>query len=125
MMGKYQYEDETYEIIGAAMDVHKELGCGFLEAVYQEALGIELEDRGVTFEMEKELNIEYKGRVLDKKYYADFLCNEKIVLEIKATSELVSKDEAQIINYLNATKMKVGLLINFGESSLEYKRFVN
>lgn len=107
------------------MEVHKILGCGFLESVYQEALAIELKERGVAFEKEKEINIAFKGTILDKKYYADFLCYDKIILEVKATSELIPKDESQIINYLNGTEKEVGLLINFGEQSLKYKRFVN
>ena len=119
------YKEESYKIIGACMEVYKTLGCGFLEAVYQEALAIELKRQGIPFQQEKELNIAYKGIELDKKYYADFVCYGKIILETKAVKEICDNYRAQIINYLKATKMKLGLLVNFGEPSLKYERFVN
>jgi GxxExxY protein len=124
MSEKYIYEDLTYQIIGSCMEVHKVLNCGFLECVYQEALAIEFENRGIPFEQEKELKIEFKGRTLKKKFFADFVCYDKIILETKATSQLISSNEAQILNYLHVTKMKLGLLVNFGEKSLKYKRFI-
>jgi GxxExxY protein len=116
------YEQETYKIIGAAMDVRRELGYGFLEAVYQEALAIEFEKRSIPFKKEKRLEIVHKGQKLSKYYEADFICFDKIIVESKATKELVGIDEAQVINYLKATGIKVGLLINFGAESLVYKR---
>ena len=118
------YRDEVYRIIGAAIEVHKILGPGFLEAVYQEAMEIELGDRSIPFEAQKQLTIDYKGHVLKKEYVPDLVCYGKIVGDIKALEKLSGKEESQIINYLKATKMKVGLLINFGGPSLEWKRFV-
>ena len=118
------YKEECYKIIGACMEVHRELGPGFLEAVYHEALKIEFKLQNIPFEWEKELTVFYKGFKLDKPYYADFVCFEKIILEVKAAKALVSEFEAQILNYLKATKFKLGLLVNFGEPSLKYKRLV-
>ena len=117
-------DDRTYAIIGAAMEVHKELGCGFLEAVYQEALERELKNQNIPYKAQPVIRIFYKGKSLDKTYQPDFLCYEEIVVEIKAISSLSGIDEAQIINYLKATELKVGLLVNFGSRSLEHKRFV-
>jgi GxxExxY protein len=116
------YEQETYKIIGAAMEVHSTLGSGFLEAVYQEALGIEFEKRSIPFKKEKRLEISYKNQILSKYYEADFICYSKIIVETKAIKELSGIDEAQVINYLKATGLKIGLLINFGSESLEHKR---
>ncbi len=117
-------DERTYKIIGAAMEVHRELGCGFLEAVYQEALGREFSARGIPFEYQPTVEITYKSEPLNKKYQPDFICHGNIIVEIKAISELSGIDEAQIINYLKATKLTTGLLINFGARSLKYKRFV-
>lgn len=117
-------DERTYKIIGAAMEVHRELGSGFLEAVYQEALGREFELQGVPNAAQHMIKIWYKGNPLDKKYQPDYVCYEEVIVEIKATSALTSLDEAQLINYLKATGLKVGLLINFGARSLEYKRLV-
>ena len=116
------YKEETYKIIGAAMEVHSTLGSGFLEAVYQEALAIELEKRGIPFKQEEKLNIKYKDQTLSKYYEADFICYDKIIVETKAIKELLGISEAQVINYLKATGLKIGLLINFGSESVEYKR---
>ena len=118
------YKDEVYEIVGAAMEVHKELGCGFLEAVYQEAFEIELKGRNIPFESQKQLAIYYKGKLLEKEYYADVVCYDKIIVELKALDKLTSKEESQILNYLKASGLKVGILINFGAASLDWKRFV-
>ena len=118
------FEAESYEIIGAAMEVHKELGCGFSEPVYQEALELEFLRRAIPHEREKHLHIYYKGVLLDKKYISDFICYGQIVVELKALSYLVSEHEAQVLNYLKATGFRLGLLINFGGKSLEYKRLV-
>ena len=118
------YKDEVYEIVGAAMEVHKELGCGFLEAVYQEGFLIELKARKMPFESQKQLAIYYKGKRLEKEYCADVVCYDKIIVELKALDRLTSKEESQILNYLKASGLKVGVLINFGAASLEWKRFV-
>ncbi len=118
------YKEESYKIIGVAMEVHRELGSGFLEAVYHEAMKIELENKEIPFIHEAELNLWYKGIQLKKTYAADFVCYNKIIIEIKALKELNSQHEAQVINYLKATNSKLGLLINFGSDSLEYKRLV-
>lgn len=118
------YKDEVYNVIGAAMDIHSVLGCGFSEAVYQEALAIEMADRGIPFEQEKLIQIAYKEKVLKKQYQADFVCYDKIILELKALSALTSEHESQLLNYLKATGLKLGILINFGEKSLVYKRFI-
>lgn len=118
------YKSETYKIIGAAMQVHSVLGCGFLEAVYHEAFAIELQKRGVPFECEKQLLIRYGDIVLKKQYQADFVCYNKIIVEIKALSTLTENHQSQILNYLKAASFKVGLLINFGTESLEYERYI-
>jgi GxxExxY protein len=118
------YKEEVYKIIGAAMEVHKELGCGFLEAVYQEALAIEFKEQGIPFEHEKEIDIYYKDILLEKGYRADFFCFGKIIVELKALSGLNGDHENILLNYLRATEEKVGLLINFGTRSLQYKRMV-
>lgn len=115
-------ENETYKIIGAAMAVHKELGCGFHEDVYQEAIEIEFKERGIPYEREKLINVYYHGKPLNKYYKADFICYGNIIVELKALSELAGEHEAQVINYLQATKIKIGLLINFGQRSLIHKR---
>ena len=117
-------DPRTYAIIGAAMEVHRELGCGFLEAVYQEALEMELQLRGIPFRSQVELPIQYKGRVLKKKYCADFIVYDNaVIVELKALAKLSGIEEAQIINYLKATGIEIGLLLNFGARSLEYRRF--
>ena len=107
------------------MEVHNTLGCGFLEAVYQEALAIEFDKRGIPYIRESELNIEYKGIILSKKYNADFVCYDKIIVETKALTELLTVHQSQVINYLKATKFKLGILVNFGEESLNYLRLAN
>ena len=119
------YKEEAYKIIGAAMEVHKTLGRGFLEAVYQEALEKEFRLQKIPYKREQQLSIEYKGEKLSKYYMADFICYEKIIVELKALSNLTTEHDAQILNYLKATNSKLGLLINFGAISLEYKRLVN
>lgn len=118
------YQDESYKIIGAAMKVHRELGCGFLEQVYQEAFEIELKKQNILYEREAPIAISYDGHTLNKQYVADFICYDKIIVELKAVKEIDSIHEAQVFNYLKATGMRLGLLINFGEASLEYKRII-
>jgi GxxExxY protein len=118
-------DPRTYAIIGAAMEVHQILGCGFLENVYQEALELELAERKIPFRAQAQLPIRYKGRVLQTVYKADFLCYDAVVVEIKALTQLGSPEEAQVLNYLKATGYEIGLLLNFGRTSLQYKRYVN
>ena len=115
---------EVFKIIGAAMEVHKELGCGFLEAVYQEALELEFQYRKIPHRREAKLDIYYKGQLLKKSYEADFICYGNVIVELKALSALTSEHESQLLNYMKSTGLKVGLLINFGRKSLEYKRMV-
>ena len=118
-------KDEVYAIIGAAMEVHTEFGAGFLEGAYQEALEIEMGLRGIPFRPQCDLEIRYKGLVLKKAYCADFVCFDAIVVEIKAMRELGVREEAQLLNYLKATGLRVGLLINFGDQGrLDWKRLV-
>jgi len=118
-------KEEVYRIVGAAMDVWYTLGRGFLEPVYQEALQIELGRRDIPFEAQRPLRIEYKGLELKKEYIADFICFGQIIVEIKACEGLTGRDEGQIINYMKATHMGVGLLFNFGsQAKLEWKRYV-
>jgi len=124
-MNEIIYKEESYNIIGAAMEVHKVLGPGFAEPVYQEALAIEFELRGIPFEKEKQLKITYKDRTFKKTFQSDFVCYSKIVIEAKALSQLISDHESQVLNYLKATNFKLGILINFGEKSLVYKRLAN
>ncbi|MCL6590014.1 MAG: GxxExxY protein [Firmicutes bacterium] len=119
------FKDEVFRIIGAALNVAHELGCGFLEAVYQEALEIELAENDIPFESQKKINICYKGKVLNKEYLADFVCFNKIIVEIKAIKRITEIEEAQIINYLKAAKLLLGLIINFGSMKLEWKRYAN
>ena len=107
------------------MAVHRELGCGFLEAVYQEALEEEFKLRKIPYQREKQLTISYKGKTLSKKYQADFVCYNNIVIELKALVELSSIHESQLINYLKITNIKLGLLVNFGQKSLESKRVIS
>ena len=116
---------ETYLVLGAAIEVYNTLGPGFLEGVYQEALELELSARQIPFEAQKELSIVYKGQLLKKKYIPDFLALEQVIVEIKALDRLTGREEAQLLNYIKATGLSVGLLINFGSAGkLEWKRMV-
>lgn len=119
-----QRDPQTYAIIGAAMEVHSELGCGFLENVYHEALGHELRLRGIPHEREVDLPIHYKGARLTSRYRADLICYGSIVVELKAIRLLTSADEAQLLNYLKAADVERGLILNFGSTRLQTKRFV-
>lgn len=120
----YVRDPQTYAVIGAAMEVHKLLGAGFLEAVYQEATGRELGCRAIPFEREVPLQIFYKGEPLACTYRADFIVYGEIIIEIKAIKQLTDVERSQVINYLRATGFKRALLINFGAASLEYERIV-
>ena len=119
-----QRDPETYSIIGAAMAVHRTLGCGFLEAVYQEALEIEFNSRNIPNKREVLLTIYYDNQKLNTQYKADFICYDNIIVELKALTETSGTEEAQIINYLKASGYERALLINFGKPSLEYKRLI-
>ena len=119
------YPKESYDIIGCMMTVHSELGCGFLEKVYQEALEREFTDKGIPFKREVNLKIYYKGTPLQQDYIADFVCYDKIIVELKAINKLSDIEKAQIINYLKATGYQLGILANFGETSLKTERFCN
>ncbi|MEQ9236441.1 GxxExxY protein [Coleofasciculus sp. E2-BRE-01] len=121
----YLYEEKTYQIIGAAQEVHRELGAGFLEVVYQDSLEIEFHQQHIPNHRECPLPIFYKGVRLNRTYNADFLCFDQIIVETKAVRMLVKEFEAQTLNYLKATKLRLGLLINFGEPSLKVKRIIN
>ena len=122
---KWLYKDLTQGIIGAAMEVHRELGSGFLEYVYEEALCYELNLREISFERQKELDIYYKDLLIPRKYKPDLIVENNVIVELKATSGLTEVEEAQLLNYLKATKMRVGLLLNFGKKSLEVKRRIS
>jgi GxxExxY protein len=117
-------KEEVYQIVGAAMEVHNELGCGFLEAVYQEALEIEFQLRNIPYKREARLDIYYKNILLKKFYEADFICFGKVIVETKAIDGLTLIHKSQLLNYLKATGIKAGLLINFGNKSLEHSRMV-
>jgi len=124
-MAELLYKDEVYAIIGAAMEVYNQLGSGFSEAIYQEALEIEVETRKIQNNPQQEIYIDYKGIKLKQFFKPDFICYEKIIVEIKALDRLTSREESQLLNYLKATGMPVGLLINFGtDKDLEWKRMV-
>ncbi len=118
-------DPRTYAILGAAMEVHRVIGPGFLEAVYQEALGVEFVARGIPFRREVELPVIYKEHVLKTAYRADFICFESVILELKSIAKLGANEEAQILNCLKATGYEVGLVVNFAESRLAYKRFAS
>ncbi|MFC2636960.1 GxxExxY protein [Prevotella histicola] len=117
-------KDEAYQIIGAAMAVHNELGSGMREIVYGDALEIEFKLRGIPFQREQTFNVVYKGVELQHKFKCDFVCFKNIIVELKAEKGLTDIDRSQIINYLKITKYPLGILINFGESSLMYERYI-
>jgi GxxExxY protein len=124
-MDELVLREEVYAVVGAAIEVHRELGAGFLEAVYQEAMERELALRGISFEAQRELVIHYRGQPLSKIYVCDLLCFDKVLVELKAMDRLTGREEAQVINYLKAAGLPVGLLINFGaHGKLEWRRLV-
>ena len=118
------YPEESYRINGAIYEVHKELGPGLLEKVYQEALEKELKLQGIPYEREKDFTIMYKGEELDQKYIADFVCYGKIVVELKAVDEILPVHKAQVINYLAITGYKLGMLVNFNVQKIKVERIV-
>lgn len=125
-MAEIIYKEESYKIIGACFEVYKQKGCGFLEAVYQECLKIEIGIQNIPFVREPTIQLEYKGRLLEQYFKPDFVCYDKIIVEIKAVSGLINEHRAQTMNYLNATNFELGLLVNFGHyPKLEYERFGN
>jgi GxxExxY protein len=117
-------DPQTYAIIGAAMEVHGEMGCGFLEAVYHHAMRIEMDRRGLPYQREVDLEVRYKGVLLDCGYRADFICYGEVLVEIKAIKQLTDIERAQVLHYLKATGITRALLINFGAPSLEFERIV-
>lgn len=119
------YPDECYRIMGACFEVYKEKGCGFLESVFHECLKIELAMREIPFTSERCLILEYKGRPLPQTFVADFVCFDRIIVELKAVSRLADEHRAQVLNYLHATGYRLGLLVNFGyHPKLEWERIV-
>jgi len=124
-MAEIIYKEESYRIIGSCLTVFNKLGSGFLESVYQEALEIQFNKDKIPFEKEKRLRIQFDDILLDKFFRADYVCFDTIIVELKATPFIHNNDIAQILNYLRATNMKLGILVNFGEKSLVYKRILN
>ena len=119
------YKEESYNISGACFNVYTKMGCGFLESVYHECLEIEFKNRRIPFESQKEIELYYGDKKLKQKFKPNFICFDKIIIEIKAISKLLQEHEAQVLNYLNATELKLGILINFGHyPKLEYKRII-
>lgn len=123
-MEQFYYKEESYAIRGAIYAVHKELGCGFLERAYQDALEYEFKERDIPYEREKEIQIMYKGKPLGAPYRADFVCYGKIIIELKALAALENVHRAQVINYLKVTGMKLGILVNFGEELANVERIL-
>ena len=124
-MDELVFREEVYAVVGAAIEVHRELGVGFLEAVYQEAMERELALRGIAFEAQRELVIHYKGQPLGKSYVCDILCFGNVLVELKAMDRLTGREEAQVINYPKSSALLVGVLINFGShGKLEWRRLV-
>ncbi|MBI2472701.1 MAG: GxxExxY protein [Planctomycetes bacterium] len=121
-MSTVLYEDLTYKIIGAAQEVYKELGCGYLESVYEDALCYELDLLNIHYQRQVELNIHYKNVVFERKFRADLLVENKVLVENKAIKQITVQDEAQLINYLKTTRLRVGLLFNFGAEKFEMLR---
>ncbi len=118
------YKEKSYQIIGICMEIHSYLGHGFSEIVYKDALEIEFRKAGIFYEREKKYEVVYKGVILPHKFYADFVISEKIILEIKGKSQIAESDLAQAINYLKVSDNKLAIIVNFGESKLNYKRIV-
>ena len=126
MSEHFPLKEETYRILGACFEVYNEMGCGFLEPVYQECLEIELKKQKIPFESQKIVKLNYMGKELEKAYQADFVCFESVILEIKAVSRLTGEHRAQVLNYIHATGIDVGVLVNFGHfPKLVHERFLS
>jgi len=121
---EYPLQEETFQIIGICMEIHRILGKGLLEIVYKDALEYELKSKNIFYEREKKYNIQYKDIILPHNFYADFVIMDKIIVEVKAQRNIIEEHYNQVLNYLAISKCKVGLIINFGESSLKYKRVI-
>lgn len=118
-------KEESFRIVGACFEVYNQLGCGFLESVYQEAIEIELTERGIPFVAQPSLQVAYKGKLLKQSYRADLVCFQSILIGLKAVARLADEHRAQTLNYLHATRLPLGLLINFGHpSDLQHERFL-
>ena len=121
----FPLKDETFEILGVCFEVHNELGSGFLESVYQESLGLELANRDIPFKAQPRVRVEFKGTTLESTFSPDFVCFDTVILEIKAVRSLTNEHRAQVLNYLKASGLEVGLLVNFGHHpGLQYERIV-
>jgi GxxExxY protein len=123
-IAEYPYKELTGKIIGAAMEVHRNLGHGFLESVYESALAVEFRNQNIPFEQQKSIDVYYKDSLV-KQFFCDFLVEKSLIVEIKAIKQLTDIETGQVLNYLKATRMKLGLLLNFGANSLQYKRIIN
>ena len=120
----YPLQEHSYNIIGIGMEIHRNLGKGFLEIVYKDAFEYELRSKGIKYQREKEFIVAYKNIILPHKFYADFVIEDKIILEVKSKSGIIDEHYAQVLNYLAVSKLKLGLILNFHNSSLQYKRVV-
>lgn len=124
-MNELVHQDETYRILGACFEVYRNKGCGFLEGVFQECLEVEFQLQGIPAKAQVPMRLEYKGQPLKQHYVADFICYDRVIVELKAVSMLADEHRAQILNYLNAIGLRVGLLVNFGHfPKVEHERFV-
>lgn len=121
---KYPLQKDTYQIIGIGMSIHRILGKGFLEIVYKDAFEYELQARNIQYERERQFEVAYKDIILPHKFYADFVIENKLILEIKSKSGIIDEHYAQVLNYLAVSKLQVGLILNFNDKSLQYKRIV-
>jgi GxxExxY protein len=121
---KYPLQEECYQVIGICMEIHRILGKGFLEIVYKDAIEYELKQRNIPFEKEKKYEVEYKGIILPHFFYADFVVFDKIILEVKAQKGIAEEHMSWVLNYLAVSKCQLGLIVNFGDSSLVTKRVI-
>lgn len=123
-MGKLLYEDQTYQLIGICIQIHKTMGMGLKEINYKDAMEIDFTEFNIPFEREKKFRISYKGKTLNNPYYADFIVHDSIIIEVKSASQLIEQHSAQTLSYLSVSGLKLALLINFGERSLTWKRII-
>ena len=124
-MEDYLYREESHRLLGLAMQLHREIGCGFKEKIYQDAYEVLLKENNIPYEREKHILMEYHGVILEHDFYYDFLCYDSICVELKANKEILGEYESQIINYIHVGNHQLGLLLNFGTTSLQYKFFPN